>query len=150
MSIAEKITLLQQVIGGGTAATAIVSGTKAASNKNNHKANNSNDLGFELDEIVVEPVGGDYIEEVKGEGGKIVSFNCKLCDCKFNDPNAKIMHMKGRKHRLQYKKKVDPELRVDVKPSMRKMVKMSGYNSTNNSNDFEGAYSQPRLIGNEL
>ena len=53
------------MIGGGTAATAIVSGTKAASNKNNHKANNSNDLGFELDEIVVEPVGGDYIEEVK-------------------------------------------------------------------------------------
>ena len=35
--------------------------------------------------------------------GKTVSFNCKLCDCKFNDPNAKDMHMKGRRHRLQYK-----------------------------------------------
>ena len=32
-----------------------------------------------------------------------MSFNCKLCDCKFNDPNAKDMHMKGRRHRLQYK-----------------------------------------------
>jgi hypothetical protein len=41
-----------------------------------------------------------------------VSFNCKLCDCKFNDPFAKEMHMKGRRHRLQYKKKVvDPRIR---------------------------------------
>lgn len=29
------------------------------------------------------------------------------------------MHMKGRRHRLQYKKKVNPDLIVDVKPSMR-------------------------------
>lgn len=27
--------------------------------------------------------------------------------------------MKGRRHRLQYKKKVNPELVVDVKPSLR-------------------------------
>lgn len=27
--------------------------------------------------------------------------------------------MKGRRHRLQYKKKVNPDLVVDVKPSMR-------------------------------
>ena len=46
----------------------------------------------------------------------------------FNDPNAKIMHMKGRKHRQQYKKKVDPELKVDVKPSNRQkqLSKLSG------------------------
>lgn len=54
----------------------------------------------------VQPVGQDYIEEIRGDDGKPVSFNCKLCDCKFNDPNAKEMHMKGRRHRLQYKKKV--------------------------------------------
>ena len=48
-------------------------------------------------------VGQEYIEEVKNELGKTVSFNCKLCECKFNDPNAKEMHMKGRRHRLQYK-----------------------------------------------
>ena len=89
-----------------------------------------------MEEVVVEPVGGDYIEEVKGDNGKVVSSNCKLCDCKFNDPNAKVMHMKGRKHRLQYKKKVDPELRVDVKPSMRKMAKTSGYGGP--PNDFDG------------
>ena len=49
----------------------------------------------------------------------MVSFNCKLCECRFNDPNAKEMHMKGRRHRLQYKKKVNPELVVEVKPSLR-------------------------------
>lgn len=47
----------------------------------------------------------------------MVSFNCKLCECKFNDPNAKEMHMKGRRHRLSYKKKVDPSLIVELKPS---------------------------------
>nr|CAD7400035.1 unnamed protein product [Timema poppensis] len=51
--------------------------------------------------------------------GKVVNFNCKLCECKFNDPNAKEMHMKGRRHRLQFKRKVNPELIVDVKPSTR-------------------------------
>ncbi|XP_028171166.1 zinc finger RNA-binding protein 2 [Ostrinia furnacalis] len=66
----------------------------------------------------VQPVGQDYIEEVRGDDGKALSFNCKLCDCKFNDPNAKEMHMKGRRHRLQYKKKVQPDLEVKVKPSM--------------------------------
>ncbi len=66
----------------------------------------------------VQPVGHDYIEEIK-QDGKVVSFNCKLCECRFNDPNAKEMHMKGRRHRLQYKKKVNPDLVVDVKPSLR-------------------------------
>lgn len=60
------------------------------------------------DEPEVQPVGLDYIEEIRGDDGKALSFNCKLCDCKFNDPNAKEMHMKGRRHRLQYKKKVPP------------------------------------------
>ncbi|XP_041981040.1 zinc finger RNA-binding protein isoform X2 [Aricia agestis] len=69
-------------------------------------------------ETEVQPVGQDYIEEIRADDGKAVSFNCKLCDCKFNDPNAKEMHMKGRRHRLQYKKKVQPDLEVKVKPSM--------------------------------
>jgi len=67
----------------------------------------------------VEPVGHDYIEEIKSDDGKVISFSCKLCDCRFNDPNAKEMHMKGRRHRLQYKKKVNPDLVVDIKPSLR-------------------------------
>ncbi|XP_055635315.1 zinc finger RNA-binding protein isoform X2 [Toxorhynchites rutilus septentrionalis] len=67
----------------------------------------------------VKPVGSEYIEEIKDDEGKLVSFNCKLCECKFNDPNAKEMHMKGRRHRLQYKKKVQPDLFVDIKPTLK-------------------------------
>lgn len=33
----------------------------------------------------------------------MIRFHCKLCECSFNDPNAKDMHLKGRRHRLQYK-----------------------------------------------
>lgn len=67
----------------------------------------------------IKPVGVEYIEEMKDDEGKILSFNCKLCECKFNDPNAKEMHMKGRRHRLQFKKKVQPDLVVDFKPNPR-------------------------------
>lgn len=67
----------------------------------------------------IKPVGGEYIEEVKDKDGRTLSFNCKLCDCKFNDPNAKEMHTKGRRHRLQYKRKVQPDLIVDFKPTLR-------------------------------
>lgn len=66
----------------------------------------------------IKPVGNEYIEEIK-EDGKIIKFNCKLCECGFNDPNAKEMHMKGRRHRLQYKRKVQPDLVVDLKPTPR-------------------------------
>lgn len=66
-----------------------------------------------------QPVGQDYVEEIKSDDSKAVSFHCKLCDCRFNDPNAKEMHLKGRRHRLQYKKKVDPNLVVDIKPSLK-------------------------------
>ena len=78
--------------------------------------------GLEDDHMLsedIKPVGDEYIEEIKDDDGKIVTFNCKLCECKFNDPNAKEMHMKGRRHRLQYKKKVQPDLVVDVKPTLR-------------------------------
>lgn len=74
--------------------------------------------GDEHDESV-KPVGSEYIEEIKDDEGKLVSFSCKLCECKFNDPNAKEMHMKGRRHRLQYKKKVQPDLFVDIKPTLK-------------------------------
>jgi len=47
--------------------------------------------------------GQEYIEEAKNESGVVVGFHCKLCECKFTDPNAKQVHMKGRRHRFQYK-----------------------------------------------
>lgn len=64
-------------------------------------------------------VGGEFLEEIKNDEGKVVSFHCKLCECKFNDPNAKEAHLAGRRHRLSYKKKVQPDLVVDTKPSGR-------------------------------
>ncbi|KAK2907873.1 zinc finger RNA-binding protein isoform X1 [Channa argus] len=67
----------------------------------------------------IQPVGHDYVEEVRNEDHKVIRFHCKLCECSFNDPNAKDMHLKGRRHRLQYKKKVNPELPVEIKPSNR-------------------------------
>ncbi|KAL4608036.1 zinc finger RNA-binding protein-like isoform X1 [Arapaima gigas] len=74
----------------------------------------------------VQPVGHDYVEEVRNEDGKVIRFHCKLCECSFNDPNAKDMHLKGRRHRLQYKKKVNPELPVDIKPSNRTRKLLEG------------------------
>uniref|UniRef100_A0A3P8W5R1 Zinc finger RNA binding protein 2 n=1 Tax=Cynoglossus semilaevis TaxID=244447 RepID=A0A3P8W5R1_CYNSE len=60
-----------------------------------------------------------YHDSVCNDDGKVIRFHCKLCECSFNDPNAKDMHLKGRRHRLQYKKKVNPELPVEIKPSNR-------------------------------
>jgi len=103
----------EEVKTGSTAGSG--QGTTAESND----ANMSDDEDDATAEKDVTPVGHEYIEEIKNDIGKTVSFNCKLCDCKFNDPNAKEMHLKGRRHRLQYKKKVDPNLQVEVKPSIR-------------------------------
>ncbi|XP_006869103.1 PREDICTED: zinc finger RNA-binding protein 2 [Chrysochloris asiatica] len=66
-----------------------------------------------------EPVGLDYVEEVHNEEGKTVRFHCKLCECRFNDSNAKDMHVRGRRHRLQYKKKVNPDLPIVAKSGTR-------------------------------
>ncbi|XP_077889603.1 zinc finger RNA-binding protein 2 isoform X3 [Ictidomys tridecemlineatus] len=66
-----------------------------------------------------EPVGPDYVEEVCNDEGKVIRFHCKLCECSFNDPNARDMHVKGRRHRLQYRKKVDPDLPIAARPSSR-------------------------------
>uniref|UniRef100_A0A4W3GLB7 Zinc finger RNA-binding protein n=1 Tax=Callorhinchus milii TaxID=7868 RepID=A0A4W3GLB7_CALMI len=62
--------------------------------------------------------------QVRNDEGKVIRFHCKLCECSFNDPNAKDMHLKGRRHRLQYKKKVNPDLQVEIKPSIRAFICM--------------------------
>ncbi|EDV40737.1 uncharacterized protein Dana_GF10657, isoform D [Drosophila ananassae] len=107
---------------GGAAGSA---GAAAKAEGAANESDTAGDLDDALDDSLgentdnIKPVGGEYIEEVKDDEGKILSFNCKLCDCKFNDPNAKEMHMKGRRHRLQYKRKVQPDLVVDFKPTPR-------------------------------
>ncbi|XP_011504495.1 PREDICTED: zinc finger RNA-binding protein isoform X2 [Ceratosolen solmsi marchali] len=100
----------------------VASGNLGTVNQGNDSKIDDNDDGNEeqtTDEKDIQPVGQEYIEENKSEDGKIISFNCKLCECRFNDPNAKDMHMKGRRHRFAYKKKVNPDLVVDMKPSLK-------------------------------
>ncbi|CAJ0596270.1 unnamed protein product [Cylicocyclus nassatus] len=63
----------------------------------------------------LKPVGEEFVEAQRDATGKLLQYLCKLCDCKFSDPNAKEIHLKGRRHRLQYKMKVDPNLEVEVK-----------------------------------
>ncbi|XP_041763085.1 zinc finger RNA-binding protein 2 isoform X3 [Anopheles merus] len=94
-------------------------GGGAAAGANNAGGGGGVGGGAESSEESVRPVGSEFIEEIKDDDGKLVSFSCKLCECKFNDPNAKEMHMKGRRHRLQYKKKVQPDLVVDIKPTVK-------------------------------
>jgi len=48
-------------------------------------------------------LGLEYIEEGCNDTGTAASFYCKLCDCHFTDPHAKLMHTKGRRHRQNYK-----------------------------------------------
>ncbi|XP_023368410.1 zinc finger RNA-binding protein 2 [Otolemur garnettii] len=67
----------------------------------------------------VQLVGPDYVEEVCNDQGKVIRFHCKLCECSFNDSKARDMHLEGRRHRLQYKKKVDPDLPIAIRPSRR-------------------------------
>ncbi|GBP61750.1 Zinc finger RNA-binding protein [Eumeta japonica] len=119
-----KVGGAKKTIAGAPKIAFVASGglsTVAGTNPNPEADKEKDEDGKEEDgepEPEVQPVGQDYIEEVRGDDGKALSFNCKLCDCRFNDPNAKEMHMKGRRHRLQYKKKVQPDLVVNVKPSM--------------------------------
>nr|XP_007992999.2 zinc finger RNA-binding protein 2 isoform X1 [Chlorocebus sabaeus] len=64
-------------------------------------------------------VGPEYVEEVCSEEGRVLRFQCKLCECSFNDLNAKDLHVRGRRHRLQYRKKVNPDLPIATEPSSR-------------------------------
>ena len=47
------------------------------------------------------------------QGRTPAKYRCRLCDCEFNDETAKDMHIKGKRHKLTFKTKVDPE--YDVK-----------------------------------
>ncbi|CAH8653596.1 unnamed protein product [Dicrocoelium dendriticum] len=71
-------------------------------------------------------VGEEYVVAFPAPGGMGVHFRCGLCECQFNNKEAKELHMRGRRHRLQYKKKVDPLLVVEPKqrkaPVKRKVL----------------------------
>lgn len=54
------------------------------------------------------------------------SFKCEMCDCYFNDEFAKKAHVKGRRHRLNYKKMYQPSLYVEPTKAMVSHTKMCG------------------------
>lgn len=49
------------------------------------------------------PIGEEYIETTFDDNKKPLIFHCKLCDCKFNDANAKDAHLKGKRHRISFR-----------------------------------------------
>ena len=62
-------------------------------------------------------VGEDLIETVTSSSG--VTYRCTLCDCEITDLNSRMLHIKGRRHRLAYKQKYEPEMFVEMQPSKR-------------------------------
>ncbi|XP_023421315.2 zinc finger RNA-binding protein 2 isoform X2 [Cavia porcellus] len=71
---------------------------------------------------VADPVGPEFVEEVLGDQGKVIRYRCRLCQCDFNDRNARDLHLRGRRHRLQYRRKVDPHLPLVTAPGrLRKL-----------------------------
>ncbi|XP_004865921.2 zinc finger RNA-binding protein 2 isoform X5 [Heterocephalus glaber] len=60
---------------------------------------------------------------VCNDQGKVIRYRCKLCQCNFNDRNAKDLHLRGRRHRLQYRRKVDPSLPLVTGPSRLKKLR---------------------------
>lgn len=43
------------------------------------------------------------VSQVCNDEGKVIRFRCRLCECSFNDSTARDLHVRGRRHRLQYK-----------------------------------------------
>ncbi|CAF1131482.1 unnamed protein product [Adineta steineri] len=62
----------------------------------------------------IKSIGMEYIETLYDNTNTIKSYYCKLCDCKFNDANAKDTHLKGKRHQLSYKKKVNPNFEINT------------------------------------
>uniref|UniRef100_A0AC34QZ99 DZF domain-containing protein n=1 Tax=Panagrolaimus sp. JU765 TaxID=591449 RepID=A0AC34QZ99_9BILA len=69
-------------------------------------------------ESQIKPIGEEYVDSKYDASGKLIEYHCRLCECSFSDPNAKAVHTKGRRHRLAYKNKVDPRIKVELKNSV--------------------------------
>lgn len=55
----------------------------------------------------VKPVGEEYVVTEKDANGKHITYNCKLCDCKFSDINAKEIHLKVSGHRKEKSRRLN-------------------------------------------
>ncbi|KAI6228979.1 DZF domain-containing protein [Aphelenchoides fujianensis] len=93
---------------------AVVDGAVEAEAPNGEAANEEEDSS-EMDVAV----GEEYVEVIEGVSAKQTQFRCNLCDCVCGDPVAKSLHVRGRRHRMQYKQKVDSSVFVDPKAGAR-------------------------------
>ncbi|XP_065583340.1 uncharacterized protein LOC136042317 isoform X2 [Artemia franciscana] len=69
----------------------------------------ANAVNILKEEKNVQPIGQEFVKELKTDEGSFVNYHCKLCDCRITDPTAKDQHIKGRRHRLAYNKKAYSE-----------------------------------------
>ncbi|XP_065060254.1 zinc finger RNA-binding protein-like isoform X2 [Rhopilema esculentum] len=113
-AVAPKINFV-----GGTSLTSTGSGNKDGESSATKIDAPIEDEDASMDAIDSgkEIVGEEYIEDLKSDVGKVIGYKCTLCDCRFNDMVARTAHVKGRRHRLNFKKKVQPSLKVDMKGS---------------------------------
>eukprot|EP00794_Sanderia_malayensis_P009635 gene9635-10623_t len=107
---------------GGTKLLSTATGTQEVESvkPEEQKEEQETSTSIEVTDQTVEEqeiVGEEYIENIKSDVGKVMGYKCTLCDCRFNDVVARTAHMKGRRHRLNYKKKVQPSLKVEMKGS---------------------------------
>ncbi|KFD54836.1 hypothetical protein M513_04270 [Trichuris suis] len=54
-----------------------------------------------------EVVGEEYLTLIPATKNKAAQFRCSLCNCEFSDLQAKETHLKGRRHRINFKKAVE-------------------------------------------
>ncbi|CDW59162.1 zf-C2H2 jaz and zf-met domain containing protein [Trichuris trichiura] len=50
-----------------------------------------------------EVVGEEYLTLIPATKNKAAQFRCSLCNCEFSDLQAKETHLKGRRHRINFK-----------------------------------------------
>lgn len=50
-----------------------------------------------------QPAQQGAVSQVRNEEGKVVRFHCGLCECGVGNATARDTHLRGRRHRLQYK-----------------------------------------------
>uniref|UniRef100_A0A5S6QXQ9 DZF domain-containing protein n=1 Tax=Trichuris muris TaxID=70415 RepID=A0A5S6QXQ9_TRIMR len=54
-----------------------------------------------------EIVGEEYLTFIPASRNKAAQFRCRLCNCEFSDLQAKDTHLRGRRHRINFKKTVE-------------------------------------------
>ena len=92
--------------------------------------------------------GEDLVVPVKNDPKfPHATYKCTMCDCYFNDEYARKGHVKGRRHRLNYKKMYQPDLYVEPtkqqKKEMEKRKRTSSPASSATARALRVVWSRP-------